>query len=96
MFQQLYVPAAELYYSNLINFVLLKIKILFSYFLTLLINLTVVAAMPPITVKPSLTGKRVRGDNSSAMKEHRLFCNHSSGLTIFTYLPATTMNLKLP
>ena len=27
----------------------------------------------------SLTGKRAKGDNDFTIKEHHLFCNHSSG-----------------
>ena len=33
----------------------------------------------------ALTGKRVKGDNDSAIKEHHLFCNHSSGFDDFSY-----------
>ena len=44
----------------------------------------------------ALTGKRVKGDNDSAIIDHHLFCNHSSGLTIFPYQPATTVTSKLP
>ena len=31
----------------------------------------------------AFTGKRVKEDNVSAIKEHHLFCNHSSGLVDF-------------
>ena len=34
----------------------------------------------------ALTGKRVRGDNDSAVKEHHLFCNNSSGFDGFSIL----------
>ena len=45
----------------------------------------------------ALTGKRVKEDNDSAIKEHHLFCNHSSEFDdFFPYLPVTTMTLKLP
>ena len=37
----------------------------------------------------ALTGKRVKGDNDSVIKEHHLFCNHSSGFDnfVFPYFP---------
>ena len=31
----------------------------------------------------ALTGIGVKGDNDSAIKEHHLFCNHSSGFDHF-------------
>ena len=34
----------------------------------------------------ALTGKRVNRDNDSAIKEHHLFCNHSSALDDFFIL----------
>ena len=34
----------------------------------------------------ALTGKRVKGDNDSAIKEHHLFCNYSSGFDDFCIL----------
>ena len=33
----------------------------------------------------ALTGKKVKGYNESIIKEHHLFCNHLSDLTIFPY-----------
>ena len=35
---------------------------------------------------PVLTGKRAKGDNDSAIKQHHLFCNHSSGFDKFSVL----------
>ena len=34
----------------------------------------------------ALTGKRVKGDNDFVIKEHHLFCNHSSGSDDFSIL----------
>ena len=34
----------------------------------------------------ALTKKRVKGDNNSAIKKHRLLCNHSFGLDDFSIL----------
>ena len=34
----------------------------------------------------ALTGKRVKWDNDCAIKEHHLFCNHSSGFDDFSIL----------
>ena len=34
----------------------------------------------------ALTGKKVQGDNDSAINEHHLFCNHSSGFVDFSIL----------
>ena len=34
----------------------------------------------------ALSGKRMRGNNDSAVKEHHLFCNHSSGFDDFSIL----------
>ena len=34
----------------------------------------------------ALTGKWVKGDNNSAIKEHHLFCNHLSGFDNFSIL----------
>ena len=36
----------------------------------------------------ALTRKRVKGDHESAIKEHNLFCNHSSGFDGFS-IPAS-------
>ena len=41
----------------------------------------------------AFTGKSVKGHNDSAIKEHHLFCNHSSGFDDFSIL---AMTLKLP
>ena len=42
----------------------------------------------------ALTGKRVKGDNDSAIKEH-LFCNHSSGFDNFSILGDNNNNFKV-
>ena len=44
----------------------------------------------------ALPGKRVKGDNDSAIKEHHLFCNHSSSLTIFTLMESLLINRDHP
>ena len=41
-----------------------------------------------------LKGKRVKGDDDSAIKEHLLFCNHIPNLKISQFLQPTTMALK--
>ena len=41
----------------------------------------------------ALTGKRVKGDNDSAVKKHRLCCNHSSG---FDGVSILASNNKVP
>ena len=43
----------------------------------------------------ALTGKRVEGDNDSAIKEHNLFCNNSSGFDNFSILPDNNNNFKV-
>ena len=42
-----------------------------------------------------LTGKMVKGDNNSAIKEHHLFCNHSSGLDTFSILASSNNDFKV-
>ena len=42
----------------------------------------------------TLTGKRVKGDNNSAIKEH-LFCNHSSGFDDFSILASNNNDFKV-
>ena len=42
----------------------------------------------------ALTGKRVKGDSNSAIKEH-LFCNHSSGFDDFATLASNSNEFKL-
>ena len=44
----------------------------------------------------ALTGKRVKGDNDSAIKEHHLFCNYSSGFDDFCILASNKMTSRLP
>ena len=41
------------------------------------------------------TGKRVTGDNDSAIKEHHLFCNHSSGFDNFSILASSNYDFKV-
>ena len=43
----------------------------------------------------SLTGKKVKGDNNSAVKEHHLFCNHSSGFDDFSILASNKNDFKV-
>ena len=43
----------------------------------------------------TLTGKRVKGDNDSAVKEHRLFCNHSSDFDDFSVLASNNNDFKV-
>ena len=43
----------------------------------------------------ALTGKRVKGDNDSAIKEHHLFCNYSSGFDDFCILTTNNNNFKV-
>ena len=43
----------------------------------------------------ALTGKRVKGDNDSAIKEHHLFCNYSSGFDDFSILPSNNNDFKV-
>ena len=43
----------------------------------------------------ALTGKRVKGDNDSAVKEHNLFCNHSSGFDNFSILASNNNDFKV-
>ena len=38
----------------------------------------------------AVTGKRVKGDNNSAIKEHHLFCNHSSSFDDFSILASNS------
>ena len=44
---------------------------------------------------PALTGKRVKGDNYSVVKEHHLFCNHSSGFDNFSILASNNNDFKV-
>ena len=43
----------------------------------------------------ALTGKRVKGDNDSAIKEHHLFCNHSTGFADFSILASSNNDFKV-
>ena len=43
----------------------------------------------------ALTGKRVKGNNDSAIKEHHLFCNHSCGFDNFSILACNNNDFKV-
>ena len=43
----------------------------------------------------TFTGKRVKEDNVSAIKEHHLFCNHSSGFDDFFILASNNNDFKV-
>ena len=43
----------------------------------------------------ALTGKRVKGDNDSAIKEHHVFCNHSFGFDGFSILASNNNDFKV-
>ena len=43
----------------------------------------------------ALTGKRVKGDKDSAVKEHPLFCNHSSVFDDFYILTSCSNDFKV-
>ena len=43
----------------------------------------------------ALTKKQVKGDNYSAIKEHHLFCNHSSGFDDFSILASNNNDFKV-
>ena len=43
----------------------------------------------------ALNGKRVKGDNDSPIKEHHLFCNHSSGFDDFSILASNNNDFKV-
>ena len=43
----------------------------------------------------ALIGKKVKGDNDSVVKEHHLFCNHSSGFDDFSILASNNNDLKV-
>ena len=43
----------------------------------------------------ALIGKRVKGDNDSAIKEHHLLCNQSSGFDNFSILASNNNDLKV-
>ena len=43
----------------------------------------------------ALTGKRVIGDNDSAIKEHHLFRNHSSGFDDLSILASNNNDFKV-
>ena len=43
----------------------------------------------------ALIGKRVKRDNNSAIKEHNLFCNHSSGFDDFSILGSNNNYFKV-
>ena len=43
----------------------------------------------------ALNGKRVKGDDDSAIKEHHLFCNHSSDFEDFFILASNNNDFKV-
>ena len=43
----------------------------------------------------ALVGKRGKGDNDSAIKEHHLFCSHSSGFDNFLILVSNNNDFKM-
>ena len=43
----------------------------------------------------ALTGKRVKGDDDSAMKEHLLFCNHKPDFEDFSILATNNNDFKV-
>ena len=43
----------------------------------------------------AVTGKRVKGDNDSAIKGHHLFCNHLSGFDDFSILASNNNDVTL-
>ena len=43
----------------------------------------------------SHTGKRAKGDNDFAIKEHHLFCNHSSGFVDFSVLASNNNDFEV-
>ena len=43
----------------------------------------------------ALTGKRVKGDEDSAIKEHLLFCNHAPDLEDFSILATNNNDFKV-
>ena len=43
----------------------------------------------------ALAGKRVKEDDDSAIKEHHLFCNHSSGFDEFFILASNNNDFKI-
>ena len=43
----------------------------------------------------ALTGRRVKGNNDSAIEEHHLFCNHSSGFDYFSIITSNNNDFKV-
>ena len=43
----------------------------------------------------ALAGKRVKGDNDSAIQEHHVFCNHVSGFDDFSILASNNSDFKV-
>ena len=43
----------------------------------------------------ALTGKRVKGDDDSAIKEHLLFCNHTTDFEDFSILATDNNDFKV-
>ena len=79
--------------AKLVTFLHLKTKFHRFYILALFTNLSAVVAMLPIMAKlnvilrsDALTGKRVKGDDDSGIKEHLLFCSHTPDFEDFSIL----------
>ena len=81
-----------------------------SYVLALVTNFSVAAAMIPIVAKLSVIlrsecmstceflhslGKRVKGDDDSAITEHLWFCNHTPGFEYFSILATNNSDFKV-
>ena len=95
--------------ARLVTFLHLKTKFYRSYILALFTSFSVVAAMLPIMAKltiilrsecehlgiSALTGKRVKGDDDSAIKEHLLFCNHTPDFEDFSILATNNNEFKV-
>ena len=43
----------------------------------------------------TLTGKRLKADNDSAVKQHHLFCNHSSSFDDFSIVTSKNNDFKV-
>ena len=95
---------------KLINFFTIKDTIPVLMVLALFINLCVVAAVVPIIAKTkhhfkvrmcehlevsALTGKTVKGDNNSVIKEHHLSYNHLSDFKDFSILASNNNDFKV-
>ena len=91
--------------ARLITFLHLKVKFHLSHDLALFTNFSVVAAICKtkrhFKVRmceqlgiSALTGKRVKGDDDSAIKEHLLFCNPTPDFEDFSILATNSSDFK--